>query len=70
MLIDYSKSISYTYKRLAKFFVNRDLNLDIVCIAAMHHAPQRITDLLSWAPDWRLPSSVVEVDTDWDFLHV
>jgi hypothetical protein len=68
MVIDYSKSISYTYERLAKFFVNRDLNLDIVCIAAMHRAPQRSTDLPSWAPDWRLPSSVVEVDADWDFF--
>ena len=53
MLIDYSKSVSEVYQYLAKYLINRDRNLDVLCILYGHRNAQS-DDLPSWTPDWRV----------------
>jgi hypothetical protein len=54
MVVDYDASVSQVYQRLAKHFINRDLNLDILCLVnALRN--EASSDLPSWTPDWRVP---------------
>jgi hypothetical protein len=36
MVVGYSKSVSEVYQYVAKFFIKRDKNLDILCILLTH----------------------------------
>lgn len=72
MRIDYSATVSQVYQHVAKFLVNRDRTLDILCIVSAHrddrddeHSYSR--DLPSWTPDWRVPPSILPVNTNWEF---
>ena len=50
MQIDYNASINHVYQRLAKYFINRDLNLDIICLVNVLRN-EKSFDLPSWTPD-------------------
>jgi hypothetical protein len=60
MLVDYSATVSETYQYIAKYLINRDRNLDILCILSTHQ-DQDSADLPTWTPDWRVPVSSVSL---------
>lgn len=64
MVVNYDHSISQVYQRLAKHFINRDLNLDILCILGTYPIDP-CSDVPSWAPDWRFPWN----QSLWDYLQ-
>ena len=70
--IDYNSSVSEVYQRLAKHVINRDLNLDILClVGSLRNAGS--TDLPSWTPDWRVPWDSAACGTGrslFDYLHL
>ncbi|KAL8718324.1 MAG: hypothetical protein Q9225_004521 [Loekoesia sp. 1 TL-2023] len=66
MEIDYSKSVSHVYQDVAKYIINRDRNLDILCILSTHR-DKKSSDLPSWVPDWRVPTSHATVKDCWDY---
>ncbi|KAH8587390.1 hypothetical protein B0O99DRAFT_694558 [Bisporella sp. PMI_857] len=49
-VVDYSHSVSEAYQHVVKYFINRDRNLDILCVLATHRGPTS-SDLPSWVPD-------------------
>jgi hypothetical protein len=51
-VIDYNMSVSEVYQNLVKYFINRDLNLDIILFAAGIRN-EASSGLPSWTPDWR-----------------
>jgi hypothetical protein len=65
--VDYSKTVSEEYKYLAKYLINRDRNLDVLCILSMHRNAES-HDLPSWTPDWRVPASEIPITTCWDYF--
>jgi len=67
MVIDYSKSISEVYQYLTKYIINRDRNLDILCILLTHRNADS-ADLPTWVPDWRVPTSDASLMDCWDFF--
>lgn len=64
MVVNYDHTISEVYQRLAKHFINRDLNLDILCILGTYPIVFS-SDLPSWTPDWRIPWN----KSLWDYLQ-
>ena len=67
MRVDYSASISEVYQHTAKYFINRDENLDILCILPTHRDATS-NDLPSWTPDWRVPLSSRPLYDNWDYI--
>jgi hypothetical protein len=67
MRIDYSASISKVYQYLAKYIINRDQNLDILCILSTHRDAHS-GDLPTWTPDWRVPTSTRSMYQNWDYF--
>jgi len=68
MRIDYTASVSQVYQRTAKYLINRDRTLDILCIHSAHRDPDGSSDLPSWTPDWRVPVSKVPLMTDSEYF--
>lgn len=53
MTVNYNSTISEVYQRLAKMLINRDANLDVLCV--LHGLRNEASgDLPSWTPDWRV----------------
>lgn len=67
MTIDYSKTTSEVYQYLAKYIINRDRNLDILCILLTHRNAGS-ADLPTWVPDWRVPIEDARLLDCWDFF--
>jgi len=67
MEIDYSKTVSEVYQYLAKYFINRDRNLDILGILSTHRGANS-GDLPTWTPDWRVPTTEIEIDKYSDYF--
>lgn len=67
MKIDYSASVSEVYQHTAKYFINRDETLDVLCILPTHRDATS-TDLPSWTPDWRVPLSSRPLYESWDYV--
>ena len=65
--VDYSASVSEVYQCFAKYLINRDLNLDILCILSTHR-DENSHDLPTWTPDWRVPTSKVHLRKNWHFF--
>lgn len=66
-VVDYSQSVSEVYQHLAKYFINRDRNLDILCILSTHRGPNS-SDLPTWTPDWRVSTSYIGLTECWDYI--
>jgi hypothetical protein len=66
MLADYSKSVSEVYQYLAKYLINRDRNLDVLCILSEYRNAQSY-NLPSWTPDWRVLTTKATVGC-WDYF--
>ncbi|KAF3033146.1 hypothetical protein E8E12_002975 [Didymella heteroderae] len=67
MRVDYSASVSEVYQYTAKYLINRDENLDILCILPTHRNADS-DDLPSWIPDWRVPLSSRPLYDGWDYI--
>jgi hypothetical protein len=67
MRVDYSASISEVYQHTAKYLINRDENLDILCILPTHRDATS-NDLPSWTPDWRVPLSSRPLYDNWEYI--
>jgi hypothetical protein len=67
MRVNYTASVSEVYQRLAKYIINRDLNLDILCILSTHR-DSNSHDLPTWTPDWRVPTSSISLYENWHYL--
>ncbi|KAH6696422.1 heterokaryon incompatibility protein-domain-containing protein [Leptodontidium sp. MPI-SDFR-AT-0119] len=67
MRVDYSASVSEVYQHTAKYLINRDENLDILCILPTHRDGTS-DDLPSWTPDWRVPLSSRPLYANWDYI--
>ncbi|KAF3035054.1 hypothetical protein E8E11_003636 [Didymella keratinophila] len=67
MRVDYSASIPEVYQYTAKYLINRDGNLDILCILPTHRDATSF-DLPSWTPDWRVPLSSRPLYDNWDYI--
>jgi hypothetical protein len=67
MRVDYSASISEVYQYIAKHLINRDLNLDILCILSTHR-DENSHDLPTWTPDWRVPTSTIKLSKNWHYF--
>lgn len=67
MRVDYSASISEVYQHTAKYLINRDESLDILCILPTHRDATS-GDLPSWTPDWRVPLSSRPPYDNWDYI--
>jgi hypothetical protein len=67
MRVDYSVSISEVYQHTAKYLINRDENLDILCILPTHRDATSF-DLPTWTPDWRVPLSSKPLYDNWDYI--
>ena len=67
MVVDYSKTTSEVYQYLAKYIINRDRNLDILCILLTHRNAES-ADLPTWVPDWRVPTDYAKLLDCWDFF--
>lgn len=67
MRVDYSSSISEVYQYAAKYIINRDKNLDVLCILSTHR-DENSKDLPSWTPDWRVPVSKVPLYKNWEYF--
>jgi hypothetical protein len=52
-VIDYDMPVGQVYQNVVKYFINRDLNLDIVLFASGIRN-EKSSDLPSWTPDWRV----------------
>jgi hypothetical protein len=68
MRIDYSASVSEVYQRAAKYLINRDLSLDILCILPDHRDGSSSADLPSWTPDWRVPTSRIPLKANFEYF--
>lgn len=67
MRVDYSASVSEVYQYFAKYIINRDLDLDILCILSTHR-DENSADLPTWAPDWRVPTNSIGLKENWHFF--
>jgi hypothetical protein len=67
MRVDYAATVSEVYQFVAKYIVNRDKNLDILCILSTHRDTNS-TDLPSWTPDWRVPTSTIPLFSNWEYF--
>jgi hypothetical protein len=67
MRVDYSTSVSEVYQHTAKYLINRDENLDILCILPSHRDATS-DDLPSWTPDWRVSLSSRSLYENWDYI--
>ncbi|KAK2760033.1 hypothetical protein FQN54_002769 [Arachnomyces sp. PD_36] len=67
LCIDYSASVSEVYQHAAKFIINRDRNLDILCILSTHRDGNS-GDLPTWTPDWRVPLSSIPLRADMEYF--
>jgi hypothetical protein len=65
--VDYSASISEVYQHTAKYLINRDENLDILCILPTHRDATS-DNLPSWTPDWRVPLSSRPLYGNWEYI--
>ena len=65
--VDYSVSVSEVYQSVAKYLINRDLNLDILCILSTHR-DEKSQDLPTWTPDWRVPTTKVHLRKNWHYF--
>ena len=68
MRVDYSASISEVYQYTAKYLINRDLNLDVLCILSTHR-DNNSHDLPTWTPDWRVPTSTIRLRQNWHYFN-
>lgn len=68
MKVDYSKSLSEVYQYVTKFFINRDRNLDILCIL-LTHRDSNSHDLPSWTPDWRASTKEARLKECWEYFN-
>ena len=66
MRVDYAASVSEVYQYVAKYIINRDNNLDVLCILSTHR-DQNSTDLPTWVPDWRVPTSTISIRENWEY---
>jgi hypothetical protein len=69
MSINYNKTVSEVYQNVAKHFINRDQNLDVLCILSTHR-DHRSSDLPSWTPDWRVSTSTIRMIECWDYVSM
>ncbi|KAK5086738.1 hypothetical protein LTR05_003906 [Lithohypha guttulata] len=67
LIVDYSASVSAIYQYLAKYMINRDRNLDILCIISTHRNKDS-ADLPTWTPDWRVPTSDIGMKECFDYF--
>ena len=67
MKIDYSASVSEVYQYTGKYLINRDENLDVLCILPTHR-DSLSNDLPSWTPDWRVSLSSRPLCANWDYI--
>ena len=65
--VDYSASVSEVYQCFAKYLINRDMNLDILCILSTHR-DENSHDLPTWTPDWRVPTSKIHLRKNWHYF--
>jgi hypothetical protein len=56
---DYKIPVRDLYCRIARYFIERDQKLDVLCQAGYGRS---IPDLPSWAPDWSVPVSADDQD--------
>lgn len=68
MRVDYGASVSEVYQYTAKYIINRDRNLDVLCILSTHRDANS-TDLPTWTPDWRVPSTSIPLYANWDYFE-
>jgi hypothetical protein len=61
MVVDYAATVSEVYQYTAKYIINRDRNLDVLCILPTHHDHNSV-DLPTWTPDWRVPVSSIPLN--------
>lgn len=66
MRIDYAAPVTEVYQYVAKYLINRDKNLDILCILSTHRDTNS-SDLPTWVPDWRVPASTIPIREHWDY---
>ncbi|USP79427.1 hypothetical protein yc1106_06701 [Curvularia clavata] len=67
MRVDYGAGVSEVYQYTAKYIINRDRNLDILCILSTHR-DKNSSDLPTWTPDWRVPVSSIPMYANWDYV--
>lgn len=67
LVIDYSATVPAVYQYLAKYMINRDRNLDILCILSTHRNLGS-SDLPTWAPDWRVPTTEIDMKECFDYF--
>jgi hypothetical protein len=65
--VDYTKSVSEVYQDAAKYFINRDRNLDIMSVL-LSLRNRNSTELPSWIPDWRVPATEIPLNQNWDIF--
>ncbi|MCJ1368166.1 hypothetical protein MMC16_007307 [Acarospora aff. strigata] len=66
-VVDYSKTVSEVYQHLTKYLINRDRNLDVLCILSTHRGPDS-SDLPTWTPDWRVHTAYANLTDCWDYI--
>jgi hypothetical protein len=66
MRIDYNASVSEVYQYTAKYIINRNRNLDILCILSANR-DDLSDDLPTWTPDWRVPTSKVPLHAHFEY---
>ncbi|KAK4560660.1 hypothetical protein LTR86_005238 [Recurvomyces mirabilis] len=57
LLVDYTLPISELYEQVARYFVQRDESVVILCLASQYGGDMDGVSLPSWVPDWRTLSS-------------
>ena len=67
MRIDYAASVSEVYQYVVKYIINRDRNLDTLCILLTYRA-EISSDLPTWVPDWRVPTSTYPLKVKWEYF--
>ena len=67
MRVDYAASVSEIYQYIAKYLINRDANLDILCILSTHR-DENSDDLPTWTPDWQVPTSTINLRKNWHYI--
>jgi hypothetical protein len=67
MRVDYGASVSEVYQYTAKYIINRNRNLDVLCILSSHR-DENSTDLPTWTPDWRVTTTSIPLYANWDYF--
>lgn len=67
MRVDYGAGAPEVYQYTAKYIINRDQNLDILCILSSHR-DKNSSDLPTWTPDWRVLPSEIPIYANWEYV--